>query len=236
MTRHSNIPSLRISLALVLACLVTWMLATPASAAIITPDLDASCSLTLTLKTNDGAVAPGLTMGVIRVADPVVTDTGYEYQLTSDFAATGVDLSSIGIAESDQANAAALVGYAEAHGHGYTTAVTDASGVASFSDLQSGLYVVTVTDAPEGYTLSSPFLVSLPQGDFEDGWTYDVVADEKPLDLTYKAPAPTPTPDKRIPQTGQFWLPVFLLAFAGLLLFGTGWYRWCRSGAQREAF
>ncbi|WP_237686087.1 SpaH/EbpB family LPXTG-anchored major pilin [Arthrobacter jiangjiafuii] len=57
-----------------------------------------------------------------------------------------------------------------------TTAVTDRTGSAVFSNLDLGLYLVTETSYPAGVTPAAPFLVTVPLTDpsQRDGWLYDV--------------------------------------------------------------
>lgn len=66
-------------------------------------------------------------------------------------------------------------------GEGFTLAagsslVTDAAGVAAFTGLPVGLYLVQETDFPAGVTPSAPFLITVPltDPDNRDAWLYDV--------------------------------------------------------------
>lgn len=57
-----------------------------------------------------------------------------------------------------------------------TALITDADGVADFSNLPVGLYLVSETLAPAGVIKSAPFLVTIPLTDPDnlDSWLYDV--------------------------------------------------------------
>ncbi|WP_159431624.1 SpaH/EbpB family LPXTG-anchored major pilin [Clostridium sp. Marseille-P3244] len=60
------------------------------------------------------------------------------------------------------------------------TDTTEANGVASFTGLGLGYYLVVETTPPEGYTAGSPFLIAVPStNDAGDAWIYDVTATPK---------------------------------------------------------
>ncbi|AMD87163.1 hypothetical protein AXF14_05620 [Actinomyces radicidentis] len=56
-----------------------------------------------------------------------------------------------------------------------TSQTTDGNGTATFSNLALGAYVVTEVSAPAGYTLSAPFIVTVPMTNATDTtkWDYD---------------------------------------------------------------
>lgn len=223
-------------LAIVLLCLVVCRPAATAQAAQSTPgcpDPNEPCSLSLTLTTGDGTAAAGLTLGVLRVAPLTIDADGTcRYQLSEEYASTGVSLDGLGDASSDAATASQLVSYAQARRLPLMRATTDAEGRVGFSGLSCGLYAVTLLGGPKGYELASPFLVTLPQEN-GDGWTYDVDATPKPV-MTHAEARQTPParPAKRLPQTGQLWWPVLFLAFAGCALFAAGWHRGRRANCR----
>ena len=125
-------------------------------------------------------------------------------------------------------------------------------GKATFSDLTFGLYLVQKT-AASGYGKTAPFLVSVPYL-YADEYQYDVTSQPKtdlerevptkptgpttkptkPTDPTTKPTKPTgpttkPTTSsgggKKLPQTGQLWWPVPVLACAGLGCIAVGLFR-----------
>ncbi|MBQ8538741.1 MAG: hypothetical protein IJ433_03725 [Ruminococcus sp.] len=126
----------------------------------------------------------------------------------------------------------------------HTASITN--GQAVFSDLQTGVYVVSQLPGDEisGYAAINPFLVSLPQ--WQDGeYVYDLTAvpkvplvpdankpsePPKPSEPT-KPTEPNSTPD--LPQTGQLNWPVPLMAVLGVALFGIGWGL-CFSSKRRD--
>lgn len=106
-------------------------------------------------------------------------------------------------------------------------------GNATFSDLTFGLYLVVQKTAASGYGKTAPFLVSVPYL-YADEYQYDVTSQPK-TDLEREVPtkptSPTTKPTtssgggKKLPQTGQLWWPVPVLACAGLGCIAVGLFR-----------
>ena len=116
-----------------------------------------------------------------------------------------------------------------------------ADGTALFSDLEFGLYLVVQKTAAPGYEKILPFLTGVPYA--EDGvYQYDRTGTpktklqqkerpEKPASRpssshsgttgTTDTASPAPAEGK-LPQTGQLWWPVPVLAAAGLVCIGMG--------------
>lgn len=85
-----------------------------------------------------------------------------------------------------------------------------ANGWSHVWDTLEDKYVWTLTeDVPEGYTVTVT----------QEGVTF-VVTNTKPY-----TPPPPPPPPPDIPQTGQLWWPVPIMAIAGLVLFVAGFVR-----------
>lgn len=106
----------------------------------------------------------------------------------------------------------------------YTQTQSVKSGKATFSGLETGLYLIVQNKAAKGYTKVSPFLVSVPY--MKDGvYEYHVTAAiksevEREPDATVPPAKPS---DPTLPQTGQMNWPIPLMATAGLALFVIGW-------------
>lgn len=96
--------------------------------------------------------------------------------------------------------------------------------VLKFSDLTAGLYLITQTNAADGYSVMDPFLISIP-GDASSKDPYNVNASPK-MELKKESTPPpkdnTPPSGGRLPQTGQLWWPVAVLLVAGVLLLAVG--------------
>lgn len=99
-------------------------------------------------------------------------------------------------------------------------------GNATFSDLTFGLYLVVQKTAASGYGKTAPFLVSVPYL-YRDEYQYDVTSQPKTdLEREVKPTAPpSPGGGKKLPQTGQLWWPVPVLACAGLGCIAVGLFR-----------
>ena len=107
-------------------------------------------------------------------------------------------------------------------------------GKATFTDLSTGLYLITQSTAAKGYSKMDPFLVTVPY--LEDGkYQYDVTALIK--SELEREPEPTKAPPSsssgsKLPQTGQLNWPVPFMAVTGLVVFTVGWVLYF--GKKRE--
>ena len=117
----------------------------------------------------------------------------------------------------------------------------DQDGKVVFENLELGLYLVMQTGQEEdyGYMGVDPFLVTVPVWEDDQGWLYEVDAYPKGGEVTPEESTPPTTPSvpdtpakPHLPQTGQLWWPVPVLAAAGLLSCVVGLIR--RRGANDE--
>ncbi|MDC4233911.1 SpaH/EbpB family LPXTG-anchored major pilin [Actinomyces sp. B33] len=141
-------------------------------------NLDKDARGTLTIEKHDRTDANGTTAGN-GLADPGVTGNlldGVKYKIER---LTTVDLTT-------QAGWEKLAGYAgnvaTAKADGTDAAIErttgdDSTGVAKFTNLPLGAYVVTEVSAPSGYTLSDPFIVTVPMTHPTNlnEWNYDPI-------------------------------------------------------------
>ena len=100
------------------------------------------------------------------------------------------------------------------------------------------LYLAVQKTAPAGYGKTEPFLVSLPYL-YEGEYQYDVASQPKtdlerevPTKPTSPATNPTFPGGKKLPQTGQLWWPVPVLACGGLGCIVVGLFRRRRAGDE----
>ena len=122
--------------------------------------------------------------------------TGVKFVLTDGFAASGVSVNRLSGSEWQDA-ADALLAYAKANAQDVGNAAkikTDATGKASLSNLETGLYLVAPVQTSvrvPGYTvhLQRAFLVSLPyQVSQDSAWMYDVTVTPKNEAKPYSPP------------------------------------------------
>ncbi len=196
------------------------------------PDLTRRGSITITVS-KGGTAIPGGSLTIFRVGEVGEEDGNYFFQPTGDFADCGESFEDF----SDSASMAKrLLKFAEKEKlSGLSTKTVGEDGSVRFSDLELGLYLVTQKKAASGYAKLEPFLVSLPY--MEDGkYQYDLAALPKPdLEREPEPTDPPPTePDESLPQTGQLWWPVPLLAMGGMALFAAGWMLFVRKGKNHE--
>ena len=116
--------------------------------------------------------------------------------------------------------------------------VAEEDGKVTFSSLPFGLYLAVQKTAPAGYGKTEPFLVSLPYL-YEGEYQYDVASQPKtdlerevPTKPTSPATNPTFPGGKKLPQTGQLWWPVPVLACGGLGCIVVGLFRRRRAGDE----
>ena len=202
-----------------------FLLALPLSAAAhAVPDesRNGHCSITVSM-TYKGKAVRGGTLALYKVGDVAEDDGNYSFVPVEEIQA---DIPEFGDIESpDLAGRLAEL-------EGKLTPVTsdpvtvDKDGNATFSDLTFGLYLVVQKTAASGYGKTAPFLVSVPYL-YADEYQYDVTSQPKTdLEREVKPTAPPSSGGgKKLPQTGQLWWPVPVLACAGLGCIAVGLFR-----------
>ena len=202
-----------------------FLLALPVSAAAQSvPDesRNGHCSITVSMTYKGKAVCGG-TLALYKVGDVAEDDGNYSFVPVEEIQA---DIPEFGDIESpDLAGKLCKL-------ESKLTPVTDLpkkvgeDGNATFSDLTFGLYLVVQKTAASGYEKTAPFLVSVPYL-YADEYQYDVTSQPKTdLEREVKPTAPpSPGGGKKLPQTGQLWWPVPVLACAGLGCIAVGLFR-----------
>ncbi len=175
------------------------------------PDLSRTGSITVRMHKNETPV-PGGTLTAYRVGQIQQNDGNYVFVLTEAFAASGLSL--------EDPEAQALAAYAAQNGPTGTAQTVSAEGIAKFTQLELGLYLMIQTEPAPGYSPVAPFLVSLPYTR-EGVYVYDVDAVPK-LELEPVPTEPIKPLEPTLPQTGQLNWPVPVLAVAGLTLLVLG--------------
>ena len=180
------------------------------------------CSITVSM-TYKGKAVRGGTLALYKVGDVAENGGNYSFVPVEEIRA---DIPEFGDIESpDLAGKLCKL-------ESKLTPVTDLpkkvgeDGNATFSDLTFGLYLVVQKTAASGYGKTAPFLVSVPYL-YADEYQYDVTSQPKTdLEREVKPTAPPSSGGgKKLPQTGQLWWPVPVLACAGLGCIAVGLFR-----------
>ena len=195
---------------------------------------DGQCSITVTM-TYRGKALKGGTLALYKVGDVAEEDGNYSFvpveAIRGDLAQFG-DIQSPDLAgklyklESKLTPVTAL------------PQKVGEEGKVTFLNLPFGLYLVVQKTAPAGYGKTEPFLVSLPYL-YEGEYQYDVASQPK-TDLEREVPTkpsspatnPTTSGGNKLPQTGQLWWPVPVLACGGLGCIVVGLFRRRRAGDE----
>lgn len=210
------------------------------------PDLTKPGSISVTVKDSRTSLpVAGGEITLYEVATVESTSTGYAYVYTDDFDGCGYSFSHI---EDDVAGLAkSYAAYVTKQDIAGTPQEVDENGEVHFNDLSAGLYLVVQTERSGAYTVLDPFIVTIPMIS-DNAYVYDVDATPKtgtvmqPLppgtndqpspspDVPSSSPTPSPTPNipnvpgtSELPQTGQLWWPVPVLASLGTALILIGW-------------
>lgn len=212
-------------------CVLAVFLLLPTAAYAAEP-MDTSREVSFTIAYKNGETAfQDVVFDLYQVAS---VDENGKFTLTEAFSGCAVDLNAVQDSKW-QSLSDELESYIEKNSiRPLDSGETDTAGNRMFPNqqtaLQPGLYLVQGQLHTHGGTVYTPqsFLVTLPVWDEEIGeWNYVVTASPK---SSTPSPKPTATPTPRptnptLPQTGQLWWPVPLLAFAGLVLILLGLLR-----------
>lgn len=215
--------SVLFAVVLALTALATLALSPDKAQAAAAIDVNTPVSLELSL-TPEGNPAEGFTFSVYRVAD--VSFNG-GFTLTEPFSSYDISFEDDS-AEGWSALAQSLNELVFADGiTADAQAVTNVRGMAVFSVMPVGLYLVTgeAFQTDEASVVPAPFMVCLPDLSDDDEWIYDVQASVK-SQIVPNGPSDGSSSggssQGKLPQTGQLWwpVPVLLLAGAALTAFG----------------
>lgn len=173
--------NLRRVLFILVVCLVASLMFSVTVSARDFVETDRACTLDLTYKYEE-TYFEGVEIKIFKVASFNLVG---EYELAGDFANYAIDV--VNVKSQDEWNALSdtLAAYVVADSLVPTkTATTDEGGVASFTEVEVGLYFVSgvVTDYIDNGTIHyDDFLISVPGLDEEDLWVYDIDAMPKPV-------------------------------------------------------
>lgn len=203
--------------AMVILAAMLWLPAKAQAVELI--DFDKRGSLCITVTDPEKKPMSGTEVTLYKVADIVPDQTvGYKLSISKDFAEGNFDMF---LGRDDIDNTAlteALENYvSQNHISGEKQRSND-SGQVAWENMDLGVYFLTNTIAADEYTQVSSFCVTIPNL-VGDTYLYDVQATPKSVTVTPVPPTPVPPP---LPQTGQLWWPVPVLAMVGCGLIGVG--------------
>lgn len=186
------------------------------------PQADRMGSLTLRMEWEGKPLDSG-NLTLTRVGQIVWKDGGYDFDLIPELENPGVSLENL----NDPELPGTLAKQAQEKKLDSITASVE-GGKAYFPDLQTGLYVVTQSEACDGLKPINPFLISLPRWDGKT-YVYDLTADPKmaletePTEPTEPTPTkPTEPDDPKLPQTGQLNWPIPIMLSFGMIFLTVG--------------
>ena len=148
------------------------------------PDPDKPVSLSMTLKYTDEEehCASGAKITIYKVADFLPAGSSAQFVLNKDYVSSGLDIDG----KITQSQIDDLQKYTEKNNITGLTGMTDKDGKIVFDGLVSGVYLVSATSLPDGFTSFVPFLYYLPYYDQDSGnWVCDGVAEPK---ISYVSP------------------------------------------------
>lgn len=195
--------------------------------ALIDPDRTDG-SITLNMHYTENKVKKNLTGGEVSIytVASVKEEDGYHFDVSAGkFAGVqGVsDIPSMNSEQLSEANFALAKKLESAAAKAKADSTQKiADGKVSFTDLKPGLYLIVQTTLSDGDRKVNPFLISIP----DENGVYQIEGDPKPGVYSPTPPGdktPDKTPSKtpsgsKLPQTGQLWWPVPILAGCGIFL------------------
>lgn len=106
-------------------------------------------------------------------------------------------------------------------------------GIARFTDIPMGLYLVYQEKAASGFNKLSSFLVTVPYDGEKDVTVASKTELEREASPETEPTAPPSDSDEKLPQTGQLTWPVPWLALTGMIMFVFGW--WLCFGKRKDS-
>ena len=142
MTRHNRIGKVCLAAAVVLLILASTFLC---SFAATVPDFDRKCSVTFTMAYN-GTPIPGGSLKMYRIASYAYMDNSYGYQWVPELADSGLSFTQAGTEEF----ARRIFMLVESRSLPAMQKLIGKDGTVTFSNLDTGLYVVYQTEPAKG--------------------------------------------------------------------------------------
>lgn len=190
--------------ALILGCAISCVAAPP------------DCKLTVKLYDEKKQMIDGIDVSICKVADI----NGTDYVPTDPFVDSGISIAAL-VKEPSAEAANAVCQYVKKHQIESMSAHSQ-TGEVVFDSLDCAIWLVFCQEEQE-YTFN-PYFVFLPQT-MNDKVQYEVIAEPK-VEQNMEKPEPTlPNTNQtvgKLPQTGQLWWPILMLAIAGVCFIALG--------------
>lgn len=198
-------------------------------------DINRTGSISVLLKSTTQENVDGVELAFYKVADVVVND-GYHFVYSAKFANNHLDIND-NFANSNYPSK--LAEFIDKNKIAPDASYTSSQGKIFVPQLEMGLYLFVQSKGSDSYSKVSPFLVTVPFRNQDGSLSYDVEASPKMGLLqrqivipgeetsTESKPAtpsqPTkPEKDKKLPDTGLLWWPVWILFLLGLIFVFVG--------------
>lgn len=226
-----------ILMAIVLMCAFPQANASAAESSPQKLDPDAKGSITVTVKGADDGMAQG-DLSLYKVANISANGSGWRFEWLPAYQGVDDGLSDATgeLSEAYSSQLASALNNLVDSQTAITTATVDADGIARFSNVDVGLYLVKQTAVSQDSDPLESFVVSVPVVDEGTGeLVYDVDAsreagngenrgESEPADSSPKPKSTTTpvVPSGKLPQVGQLWWPVGLFITAGVVMLCIG--------------
>ena len=176
-------------------------------------DISREGSIQISLKNEQGKNISDIELSLYKVAD-VRVDNGYIFEYAQEFASLQADIDT-NLAKVEYINQ--LSDYVKKNQVPALAKINTSSSTVAFEHLPMGLYLVAQTNQVPGYASTNPFLITIPFRHEDGSLSYDVDATPK-TSILQKVEEAKVIRDKRLPQTGQLWWPVWVLLGVGIIL------------------
>lgn len=138
-------------------------------------DENGSITLNIADSATDTPMAD-VTYRLYFVAKAVQHGSNVDFELIPPYDETNVDTDNL----QDEKLSVHLAHFAQSRSLSYTQKTSDANGQIVFDNLTPGLYLIVPVQTTDDYYIPSPFVVSIPERNDENGnWEYNVVAAPK---------------------------------------------------------
>ena len=158
-----------------IAVMLTLLVGTLSMTASAITSENGSITLNIADSATDTPMAD-VTYRLYLVARAVQRGNSFDFELLPPYDETNIDTDNL----QDESLSVHLAHFAQSHSQSYTQKTSDANGQIVFDNLTAGLYLIVPVQTTDDYYVPSPFIISVPERNSENGsWEYNVVASPK---------------------------------------------------------